>query len=78
MTWHLIGPSNSITYYLYMKQCVLRARDILFEMWLIYFTQIFPICPEINLNSQLVLLSWFANWKKVTFRLEADDGRKHF
>ena len=63
MTWHLILPSNLITRYFGMKTVRFESQEYSFSDAIIYFTQIFPVCPEIKLNNRLVLLFWFAQWK---------------
>ena len=61
MTWHLIGPSNLITRYFGMKTVRFESQEYTFSDKIIYFTPIFPVCLQIKLNRQLVLLFWFAH-----------------
>ena len=44
---------------------------------IIYFTQIFPVCPQIQAKQSASLAVLVCSIENVTFRLEVDDGRNH-
>ena len=66
MTWHLIGPNNSITHHLCMKTVRFESQEYTFSDKIIIYTQIFPVCLQIKLNSQLVLPFWLEVDGRIT------------
>ena len=56
MTWHLTGPINLIKRYFGMNTVRFESQEYTFSDKIIYFTQFFPVCLQIKLNRQLVLL----------------------
>ena len=78
MTRHLIGPSNLITPYFGIKTVWFESQEYrpIFSDKIIYFTQIFPDCLQIEQSVGLAVL--VCSLENVTFRLEVDEGRNHF
>ena len=63
MTPHLIGPSNLITGYFGVKKVRIDSQEYTLSHKIIYLLRSFRFDYnlQIKLNSQLVLLFWFAH-----------------
>ena len=62
-----------------MKTVLFETQEYTFSDAIIYFTQIFPVCPN-QVKQSVSLAVLVCSIENVTFRLEVhvDDGRNHF
>ena len=61
-----------------MKTVRFESQEYTFSDEIIYFSQVFPVCPQYQVKQSVSLAVLVCSIENVTFRLEVDDGRNHF